>query len=487
MSKSTLDPEDWSSLRKLGHDMLDDMFDLLVSLRERPVWQQAPSSVQRRFESQLPRSPTATEDLHREFMEYIAPYGCGNLHPGFMGWVQGGGNPVGMLAEMLAAGLNVNAGGRNQIPVRIEREITGWMRELFSFPATASGLFVTGTSMANLLAVLIARVKTIGIQVREDGLQTSQHHYVAYTSAAAHGCVAQAMDLAGCGKLALRRIPVDDRQQMRMDVLRQSILEDTGSGLKPFFVAATAGTVDTGAIDPLAEVGKLCKEFDLWFHIDGAFGAMGMLAPQLAPKLEGIQNADSIAFDFHKWPQVPYDAGYLLVRDQDDQLATFASPASYLRRETRGLAGDSPWPCDLGPDLSRGFRALKTWFTFKSYGTEQLGQVIWNTCQLAQALEQRILAHPALELRSPANLNIVCFRFIGESAGLSDAQLDALNAEIAIEVQESGIAAPSTTVLNDRLVLRAAIVNHRTNIVDIDNLLAVVCRRGTDILSRTER
>jgi aromatic-L-amino-acid decarboxylase len=229
--------------------------------------------------------------------------------------------------------------------------------------------------------------------------------------------------------------------------------------------------VDIGAIDDLAALAALCREEDLWFHVDGAFGALGILSSELAPRLAGIEQASSIALDFHKWGQVPYDAGFLLVRDGERHREAFAAPAAYLRRETRGLAAGSSWPCDLGPDLSRGFRALKTWFTLKTFGTEKLGAVIARCCALARHLEARVLEEPRLELLAPVNLNIVCFRYRADDA-------NTVNGEIVIDIQESGIAAPSTTVLDGRLAIRAAIVNHRTDKGDIDALVEAVLAFG---------
>ncbi|NTV11619.1 MAG: cytochrome D ubiquinol oxidase subunit I [Zoogloea sp.] len=469
--QDSLDPEDWQALRAAGHQMLDDMFDYLQHLRGRPVWQPAPPQARERFRQPLPREPGDVVEAHRTFMESVLPYAVGNAHPRFMGWVHGGGTPVGMLAEMLAAGLNANLGGRDQMPVEVERQITRWMRELFGFPDSASGLFVTGTSMANLLAVLVARSATLGAEVRRRGLAECGAGLVAYTSQAAHGCIAQAMDLAGLGMDALRRIPVDADYRMQLDALRAAIAVDRAAGLRPFFIAGTAGTVDTGAIDDLAALAELAQAEGLWLHVDGAYGALAMLSPELAPRLAGIERADSIAFDFHKWGQVPYDAGFILVRDGDTHRAAFASPAAYLRREARGLAGGSPWPCDFGPDLSRGFRALKTWFTLQVYGADRLGAAISGTCGLARYLAARIAAQPKLELLAPVSLNIVCFRYRGEDA-------DTLNAEIVADLHEFGVAAPSTTLLDGRLAIRAAIVNHRTRASDIDALLDAVIAFG---------
>jgi glutamate/tyrosine decarboxylase-like PLP-dependent enzyme len=470
-TSETLDPKDWDELRALGHRMLDDMIDYAADIRDRPVWQPIPDDVRARFRTGLPCRPSELGDVYREFTDFIVPYATGNVHPGFMGWVHGGGSAVGMLAEMLAAGLNANLGGRDHIPIEVERQIVGWTRQMFGFPDGASGIFVTGTSMANLMAVLVARTASLGRSVRQHGLGHDGALLTAYTSKAAHGCITKAMEIGGFGSDALRCIGVDRSHRIDVAALRAQIASDRGAGLKPFLVVGSAGTVDIGAIDDLEALSSLCREEGLWFHVDGAYGALGILSPALAPRLAGIERADSIALDFHKWGQVPYDAGFLMVRDGDRHRDTFAAPAAYLRRETRGLAAGSSWPCDLGPDLSRGFRALKTWFTLKTYGTEKLGAVIARTCALARYLETRILAEPRLELMAPVQLNIVCFRYRAADA-------DRVNGDIVIDIQESGVAAPSTTLLDGQLAIRAAIVNHRTDTCDIDALIAAVLEFG---------
>jgi glutamate/tyrosine decarboxylase-like PLP-dependent enzyme len=470
-SSQTLDPQDWDDIRAQGHRMLDDMFDYVADIRERPVWRPIPDAVRAQFRAELPRQPSDLSEVYREFTDFIVPYAIGNVHPGFMGWVHGGGTAVGMLAEMLAAGLNANLGGRDHIPIEVERQIVEWTRQMFGFPGGASGIFVTGTSMANLMAVLVARAAVLGQSGRQRGIGEEGASLTAYTSTAAHGCIKQAMDLAGFGSDALRCIETDRSHRIDVAALRAQIALDRSAGLAPFLVVGSAGTVDIGAIDDLVALSALCREEGLWFHVDGALGALGILSPMLAPRLAGLENSDSIAFDFHKWGQVPYDAGFLIVRDGDRHRETFSSPAAYLRRETRGLAAGSPWPCDLGPDLSRGFRALKTWFTLKAYGTEKLGAVITRTCALAGYLETRILSEPRLELLAPVQLNIVCFRY-------RTADANRVNGEIVIDIQESGIAAPSTTLLDGQLAIRAAIVNHRTDTCDIDALISAVLEFG---------
>ncbi len=451
--------------------MLDDMIDHIANIRKQPVWRPIPDEVRAKFRGGIPREAAELGEIYREFSDSIAPYATGNVHPGFMGWVHGGGTAVGMLAEMLAAGLNANLGGRDHVPIEVERQITEWTRTMLGFPPGASGVFVTGTSMANLMAVWVARTAALGQEARQHGVGGEGALLAAYTSKAAHGCISRAMDLAGFGTDALRSMPVDGSHRVDVEAMRAQIQRDREIGLRPFLVVGSAGTVDVGAIDDLAGLNALCREQQLWFHVDGAYGALGMLTPTLASRLAGLESANSVALDFHKWGQVPYDAGFLLVRDSERHLAAFAAPAAYLRRETRGLAAGSPWPCDLGPDLSRGFRALKTWFTLKAFGTDRLGAMIERTCALARYLEAKVSAEPRLELLAPAQLNIVCFRYRADDA-------NRVNSEIVADIQESGIAAPSTTTLDGKLAIRAAIVNHRTDTSDLDALVAAVLEFG---------
>ena len=473
---NSLDPEDWAKLRTLGHRMLDDMFDDLAGLREAPVWRKMAPPLRDSFRDKLPRGPTDPAEVYAQVAKTITPYVTGNRHPRFMGWVHGGGTAVGMLAEMLAAGLNANLGGRDHAPIEMERQVIAWAAEMLGLPAETSGLLVTGTSIANMIGVLVARTAALGPQVRGDGV--GERRLTAYTSAGAHGCITRAMDMAGLGSDALRLVAVDDEHRIDVPALAEMIARDRADGAIPFLVVGTAGTVDVGAMDDLQGLAALCRRERIWFHVDGAFGALAALSPRLRPLLRGIEAADSVAFDFHKWAQVPYDAGCVLVRDPARQLATFAQRARYLRREQRGLAGGDPWPCDLGPDLSRGFRALKVWMTLKTYGADRIGEVVEQCCALAALLARRIDATPGLELLAPVALNIVCFRATagladadGHAAGWSGVDLDRLNADIVADLQEAGIVAPSTTTVGGKLAIRAAIVNHRTNQFDVDALV----------------
>ena len=478
---SDLDPEDWDAFRVLGHRMLDDMVDHLQGRSHEPVWQPLPPDLRQTFRAPLPVDGAAAEDVYARFQHSILPYSTGNTHPRFMGWVHGGGTPLGMLAEMLAGGLNANLGGRDHAPIEAERQVIRWAASAFGLPETAGGLLVTGSSMANFMAVLMARRTALGTESRETGIGAAR--LTAYASTGVHRCVPDALDMAGLGSGALRRIPVGPDFRMDLAALRDAMARDRAAGFTPFMLVGTAGSVDVGAFDDLNALANLAEAESLWFHVDGAFGALAALSPELRPKVAGMARAHSIAFDFHKWAQAPYDAGCILVRDQADQIATFASPAAYLTATARGLSGNAPWPADLGPDLSRGFRALKLWFALQVFGADRLGAVAEQSCANARHLAARIAGEPELELLAPVPLNIVCFRYRAAKAET----LDSLNAGIVADIQEAGLAAPSTTIIGGHLAIRAAFVNHRTRPEDADALVDAALAAGRAIVQHGDR
>lgn len=460
---ASLDPEDWDVFRAEAHRALDGMIDHLRTLRDRPVWTPMPEPVRAELTAPAPRAPRPLGEVLGDFDRLIKPYATGNAHPAFMGWVHGAGTPVGMVAEMLAAGLNANCGGRNHSGLAVEAQVLRWMRDAFRFPEGAGGLFVTGTSQANFLAVLIARQRALGEGVRAAGLAGAPA-LCAYAAKGAHGCVPQAMELAGLGSAQLRAIACDRAGAMDLPALAAAIARDRAAGLQPFLVVGTAGSVDIGAIDPLQDIADLCARERLWFHVDGAFGAMLVFSRRQCGRLAGVERADSIAFDFHKWLHVPYDAGFLLTRDGAEHRRAFASARGYLTRAERGLAAGETWPCDLGPDLSRGFRALKTWMTLQTHGLDRLGDAIDRNCALARQLEASIEANPHFEMRAPVGLNIVCFSVVSD-----DPSRD--NRRIVETLYMNGEAAPSITILDGVAVIRCALVNHRTRAGDIDALM----------------
>lgn len=470
-----LDPADWTGTRALAHRALDDMFDWLEGARARPVWEQMPPESRAALRLPLPREGAPLDTLYADFQRLILPHGAGNEHPRFMGWVNGGNTAAGILAELLVAIFNPNCGGRDHAAIEVERQVIAWAAEAVGFPPSAGGLLITGSSMANMVAVLVARRAALGAEVRAAGLRAAP--LTAYCSVAAHGCLPRAMDMAGLGTDALRLIPTGPDHRMDMAALEAAIAADRAAGHHPFLVVGTAGTVDVGAFDDLAAAGEIARRHGAWFHVDGAFGATCAFSDARRGLLAGLENADSLAFDFHKWVQAPYDAGCVLVRDRALQLETFAQNLAYLEKSPRGIAGNPPWPRDMGPDLSREFRALKVWMTLRAYGAAGIGRVVDRCCAVAAHLAARVATEPTLELLAPVPLNIVCFRV---ATGAAD--LNAFNNDLVADLHESGIAAPSTTTLDGTLAIRAGIFNHRSTPADadalVDGLLMLARRRG---------
>jgi glutamate/tyrosine decarboxylase-like PLP-dependent enzyme len=475
----SLDPADWAALKRSFHAAIDQAIDHLQGIREQPVWRPTPDAVKARLTAALPRRPEPLDDVLARFAEDILPYGTGNIHPRFFGWVHGSGNLAGALGEALAGLMNCNLGGRDHVAVYVERQVVAWCKEIFGYPAASSGLLTSGTSMGSVIALAVARDARAGIDVRKLGMAAAPRRLVGYASSEAHGSVAKAFDLLGFGQDALRLVPVDADFRLSLPLLAGMIAADRAHGCHPVIVVASAGTVNTGAIDDLAGIAALSRAEGLWLHVDAAFGGLAVLTPDFAARLAAIAEADSIAFDFHKWLQVPYDAGCVLVKDESAHRAAFANRRDYLAPAKRGLAGGEPWFCEYGPELSRGFRALKVWFTIKTYGIERLAAVIARNCRQAELLGRAVDASPDLELLAPVGLNIVCFRFV--APGLDEAALGRLNEAIVAELQLGGVAAPSTTKIYGRTAIRVALTNHRTTGDDLAVLVNAVRRLGSEL------
>jgi glutamate/tyrosine decarboxylase-like PLP-dependent enzyme len=471
----SLDPTDWEAFRKLAHEALEEAIHFLETVRDRPVWQKVPDEVRAHLTAPLPKEGTPLPEVYREFTENILPYATGNIHPRFFGWVHGSGQAGNIVAEFLSAAMNSNCGGRDHGAIYVEREVIGWFKDLFGFPSESAGLIVSGTSMANLIALGVAR-NSISETMRKDGMKGLPRSLTAYTSAEVHDSAVKAFEILGIGSSSLRKIPVNSDFAIDTNALKQAIASDRAAGYQPFCVIGSAGTVNTGAIDDLNQLASLCAADKLWFHVDGAFGALCMMSERLRPLLKGIERADSLGFDFHKWAHVQYDAGCILVRDGAAYRAAYSMKPAYLRRGDRGLAAGEDWPCDYGPELSRSFRALKVWFALREHGTARFGELIEQNCVQAEYLAHRIENEQQLELLVPVNLNIVCFRLRRE--GLDAAALDQLNKDIVADVQESGVAAPSTTRIKGQLAIRVNITNHRTQRSDLDVLVDAVLKAG---------
>lgn len=465
----TLDPDDWDAFRASAHAMLDASIDKLMHAKDGRVWTPLPDTQRDHIRTPLPIESTPCADIQTQ-LESFLPYGVGNTHPRFFGWVHGAGAPSGLIAEMAAGAMNVNAGGRNHIAPIVERQVINWMAEMIGMPKDTSGLVVSGTSIATIIALKTARDQALS----HTGATLGQ--LVGYTSEQTHSCVARAFDMLGLGKDALRIVPCNAAFEIDLKALENQIAQDKAEGHLPFLIVGTAGAVNMGAIDDLDGLSHIAKAHDLWLHIDGAFGATAILSRHARDRLTGLAKADSLAFDFHKWLQVNYDAGCVLIQDEAAHRRAFSDRPEYLRGSERGLAGGAFWAVDYGPELSRGFRALKVWAHLKEHGLNRLGAVIDRNIEQAQYLESRIQASPVLDMLAPAPLNICCFRYKFESGNI-----DALNEEIVIQLQEQGIAVPSTTRIKGQLAIRVNLTNHRTEMKDLDILVDAVERIGREL------
>ena len=472
-SEETLDPGDWESMQALAHRMLDDMLNYMKTVRDRPVWQHAPSEVKAHFESPLPVNPQAPEEIYQEFQDYVLPYPIGNLHPRFWGWVFGTGTVLGALAELLAASMNTNGGDMSyHSAIYVEYQVLDWCKQMLGYPAEASGLLTSGCSAANLIALTIARNARAGYDLRTEGLHAAPGQMTLYASAEIHSSVQKAVELLGLGSQALRQLPVDDQFRMDLQALETVIARDRADGCLPFCVVGAAGTTNTGAFDDLDALADLCQKEDLWLHIDGAFGAWAALSPSSRQLVAGMERADSLAFDLHKWMYMQYEIGCVLVRNERVHREAFSLTPAYLAHGEgqRGLTGfDLPYLTDYDFQLSRGFRALKAWMSLKEHGVDKYTRLIQQNIDQAHYLGELVGAAPELELVTPVTLNVVCFRYV--RLLLDDEVLDALNWRILVELQESGIAVPSGTNILGKYVLHVANTNHRTRREDFDILV----------------
>ena len=479
MSERTLDPSDWSSFRTSAHRIVDEMIAYLESVPARTVWQPFPEEAREALREPLPRAGIGLEAAYEEASQHILPYAIGNVHPRFWGWVRGSGFPEGMLAELIVGTLNTSAWGGQQAAPFVEAQVLDWLKELVGYPAEASGILTSGCSMANLIGLAVARDAKSGGDVTEDGLRAADAQPVLYASEETHSSVAKAVGILGLGRRALRRVPVDADHRIRLDELEDRIAVDRAAGRRPIAVVGNAGTVNTGAVDDLAALADLCAREGLWFHVDGAFGALAALVPELRPRLAGMDRADSLAFDLHKWLHIPYDVGVVLVRDRVRHEAPFAAAASYLEPLERGAAAGPNDFSRLGPELSRRFRAFKVWLALKVHGADAFRDLIAQNVAQAQYLETRLAARSDCELLAPVPLNIVCFRY--RPAGIEPHRLDALNRQLLMAIQERSIAVPSGTEIGGRFALRVAITNHRSRRADFDALVDAVATIGREL------
>ncbi|MGR3661989.1 MAG: pyridoxal phosphate-dependent decarboxylase family protein [Paracoccaceae bacterium] len=473
--EETLDPEDWDAVRALAHKMVDDAIGHISDVRTRPVWQQMPEVVEASFTTSAPMGPTPLEDVYAEMKTNLVPYAMGNIHPRFWGWYMGASNFTGALGDFLAAVDGSNLGGGNTAAARIDAQVVDWLKEMMGFPEDASGTLTSGGSMANMVALLVARNTRAGVDVRAEGITNLPQPLRFYASDQAHNCHLKAVETLGLGAKSLRLIPTDDAFHMDISALEVAIREDREAGMRPVCVVATTGTTNTGAVDDLKAIGAICRREDMWFHVDGCIGALLRISPDHRHLVDGIEAADSVALDPHKWLHTPFEAGCVLIRDAALHYSNFEMHGDYMQMQTRGVIAGK-FLADYSFELSRGFKALKIWMSLKENGVEKFGRLIDQNIAQAKYLTRLVEGEDVLELVAPTEINIVCFRYRG---GMTDeAAIKALNTELMLRMQESGIAVPSDTTVNGKHCLRVAIANHRTRREDLDLFIAEVLRLG---------
>lgn len=482
IKEETLDPQDWDAMCSLAHQMVDDAMDNLQNVRQRPVWQPIPQDVKEYLSQPAPWSPEGERQTYRDFKHYVLPHPLGNTHPRFWGWVMGNGIPYAVMADMLAATLNPNMAGGDHVANYVERQVIDWCKEMVGFPADSSGLIVSGGSMANFVGLSVARNTIAGFDIRTEGVAAAQAPLTVYASTETHSSNHKAVELLGLGKHWMRAIPVNDKYQIDVQAIKAALADDISAGYKPVCIIGNAGTVNTGAIDDLDALADICEQEGIWFHVDGAFGALAALSDDLRERVAGLERADSLAFDLHKWMYMPFEAACVLIRDFEDHVNTFSEEPDYLSRMPRGPAsGAHPWYGDLGVQLTRGFKALKIWMTLKAYGLGKFARLVEQNVNQARYLAGLVEVNPHLELLADVPLNIVCFRYVAED--MDDEALDALNLEIMLRLHERGLAVPSYTRLNGKFALRVAITNHRSRREDFDFLVEKVIEIAQEITS----
>jgi len=475
-----LDPADWNDIKNLGYQIIDDMVDYLKNVGERPVWTPIPQHVKDEFKRPLPQTGSDIFSVYNEFKQNILPYPGGNIHPKHFSWVQGTGTPMGAFADLLCGVMNNNATIADQSALYVDAQVINWCKELMNYPADGSGILVSGGSIANITALIVAR-NTIIANSKNAGVYSAAGKLTAYCSAETHNCLGKAAEVIGIGNEQLRKIPVTADFEIDIEALKIKIAEDKAKGFIPFCIIGNAGTVNTGAIDPLDGLLQIARNENIWFHIDGAFGALAKLVPAYEHKLKAIEGADSVAFDLHKWMYMQYEVGCVLFKNAAAHRKAFATAVNYLTAHERGLAAGPETISNYGMELSRGFKALKVWMSLKEHGLGKYREMIGQNINQAFYLGELIQQQPLLELMTPVTMNIVCYRF--NPGDLDQQQLNTLNKELLMRMHETGVAGPSYTILNGSYVIRVAITNHRTRRHHLEEMIAGTIKLGEILMN----
>jgi glutamate/tyrosine decarboxylase-like PLP-dependent enzyme len=472
------------AFRDAGYRLVDQIAGWLQTMRHGPVTHdESPAVVRRALQADrpLPEHGMDSRELLDEAAELMFRHSLFNGHPRFYGYITSSAAPMGALGDLLASAINPNVGAWRLSPIatEIEAQTVRWIAELIGFPTEAGGLLVSGGNMANFVCFLAARTAKAATNIRTDGLRATSQLRV-YASSETHTWIQKAADLFGLGTNAIRWIGTDERQQMNVTELEAQVVADRSAGDLPFMVVGTAGTVSTGAVDPLSEIAAVCRRQDVWFHVDGAYGALAARVPGAPASLRSITQADSVAVDPHKWLYAPLEAGCALVRRPTDLQQTFSYHPSYYH-----FGQDATNYVDYGPQNSRGFRALKVWLALRQVGSAGYLTMIADDMRLATYLHALVQQHPEFEPLTQ-NLSITTFRYVPARFGTVprtpevEEYVDRLNQELLVRVERSGKAFLSNAVVNGRFALRACIVNFRTSRQDVDALLPLVVQLGRE-------
>lgn len=475
---------DWppEQARSLGEGAVDLWVDFLTALPQLPIDRALTvGKVRQAVVREIPDEPVSIDELLEHARTVMLENSVYMGNGGFMAYVSGAGTVPGAAADLLAAAVNQNVGGWRLSPAatEIELALTRWFASQFGLPAeTAGGLITSGGSIANFVGLKVARDHKSERDIRNEGL-AGRPQLRAYASEEIHAVSDRALDMMGIGTANLVKIPVDESYRIRIDLLEQAIEADRSAGMVPFVVEGSAGTVSTGAVDPMNDLADVAQRHGLWFHVDGAYGGPAVLTEDLKPLLAGIERADSIAFDPHKWLYTPHSGGCILLRDLQHASDSFDAEASYIH-EDKELMDHGLDIRRMGPQFSRGFSAFKIWMSLLAHGRDAYARRISHDAALARYLGERVVERPGFELATPVSLSICCFRYVPEGV-TNETYLNALNERIMHEIQRDGRAYCSNAVLHGRFVLRACIVNFRTEAEHCDRLLDVAAELGAQL------
>jgi glutamate/tyrosine decarboxylase-like PLP-dependent enzyme len=476
----TLDPADWNEFHALAREMIDTTVTDLQGLEAKTGWHPLGESDKNVFRTALPQEGAGLRSAYADFLRFAKPFPFGQYTRRFWGWAGGVGTADGVLASLLNAALHSPNIIHHHAGTWIDIQVLDWMREALGFPPGTAGNLTSGGSMANFTGLAVARHVRGGKHIRSKGVGRTR--LTVYGSAATHYSIPKSLDLLGLGERAFREIPANGDFQLDPNLLDAAIVRDQRKGFRPICVVGNAGTVGTGAIDPLNELAEVARNHEMWFHVDGAFGAIAAFSETHRSLVNGIERADSLAFDFHKWLSQPYDAGCVLVADGAALEDTFRFGTSYTA-PIPGSLTDSPVVFgNRGPELSRALRGLPMWLSLKTHGARRFGEMVDKNIAQARYLEELIRAEPRLELLATGPLSVVNFRFRG--TGRRSVQvLNDINARLVAEIQKRGIAIPSSYSVAGKNSIRVCNLNHRSSDSDFEALVAAAVLIGEGLES----